>query len=413
MRRKLSVLCGLGLLAALPGCNDSDANADGPGALAEHASHLVVVTERESPEVAMQYLHVLEAWPDNGELSYDGALELGEFVNVHALGSAVFVHQPTDATVRKLVVAADGSISADETISFAAFGVTGYAGDMVYVSPTRAYFLDEAAGQLVVWNPEAMEVVDATELPEDTLTRDGLAAQISRGVALGGEAFVGASWRDWDTLSYYDAAAVGVFDATKDRPELRVIEDERCASTVTTPFVGEDGNVYVMSDAALGFDALANPTRTEKSLCVLRLKPGAEEFDPDFFVDLRAALGSPGFYAAHPMNGGKLLVNLWAPDVDVDSVADATDPSWYWAYPPYFEFAIVDLEKGTSMPVPDVPRAPVQWSITLRVDGDTYIQTYRDDAGSDLRRVDPDGTVTDVLSNPAATDVQYLGRVGG
>jgi hypothetical protein len=47
------------------------------------------------------------------------------------------------------------------------------------------------------------------------------------------------------------------------------------------------------------------------------------------------------------------------------------------------------------------------------VDGDVYVQTYRDDTGSDLQRVDPDGTVTRVLSNPAHTDVQYLGRVGG
>lgn len=234
---------------------------------------------------------------------------------------------------------------------------------------------------------------------------------ISRGVALGGEGFVSMSWRNWDTLEYYDSASIGVFDATSLDPKLTVLEDDRCASNVSTPFDGGDGSVYVFSDAALGFDALANPMRTEKKLCVLRVKPGTGELDKDFFVDLKEVLDTPGCYAAHPMKGGKLLVNMWAPDVEVSSVATKDDPNWYWDSPPYFEYAIVDLAKGTSIPVPDLKRAAVQWSITLRVDGDTFVQTYRDDEGSDVHRVDPDGKVTRVIENGPSTDVQYLARL--
>jgi hypothetical protein len=373
--------------------------------------YLVVVTERESPEVNLQYLHVLEDWPDSGELDYDTAVELGEFVNVYAMGPAVFVHQPDKASVRKLVVKSDGTVTEDVTVSFANYGVTGFSGDMVYVSSTRAYFVNEAAAQIVVWDPSAMEVLGATTIAKEALSRGDLAAQISRGIALDGEGFVAASYRNWDTLAYHDAAAIGVFDATADEPELQIIEDDRCASTVTTPFDGGDGFIYLISDAALGFDALANPKRTEKALCVLRMSPGAGKFDETFFVDLKEVLGSPGFYAAHPMKDGKLLVNLWAPDVQLDSIANLEDSSWYWDYPPYFEYAIVDLASGKSTPVPDLERAAVQWSITLRVDGDTYVQTYRKDEGSDLFRVDVDGSVTRVLSNVAGADVQYMGRI--
>jgi hypothetical protein len=282
---------------------------------------------------------------------------------------------------------------------------------MVYVSPTRAYFIDEVAGQIVTWDPGAMTVLGSVAIPEPALVRNGLVAQISRGIALEGQGFVASSWRDWDTLAYHDAAAIGIFDANAMEPELRIIEDERCASTVTTPFDGGDGFVYLISDAALGFDALANPTRTEKALCVLRMRPGAGEFDASFFVDLKDVLGSPGFYAAHPMKEGKLLVNLWAPTVELGTVATPGNPNWYWDYPPYFEYAIVDLAQGTSTPVLDIERAAVQWSITLRVDGDTFVQTYRDDEGSNLHRVEPDGSVVNVLSNGPGTDVQYLGRV--
>ena len=392
------------------GSGDAGAASDS-GASAAPKGHLVVVTERESPDTALQYLHVLEGWPEDGKLEYSKAVELGEFVNVYAMGDAVFVHQPEDATVRKLVIGSDGAIADDSTVSFANEGALGNSGDMVYVSPTRAYFVDETSGQFVVWDPSKMEVVGAYDLDTDILTRDGHAAQISRGVALSGEGFVAMSWRDWETLSYYDSAAVGVFDATSLEPKLEVLEDDRCASNVTTPFDGGDGYVYLLSDAALGFDAIANPTRTEKKLCVLRIRPGSGELDKDFFVDLKEVLDSPGFYAAHPMKDGRLLVNMWAPDVDVADVAKADDPNWYWDSPPYFEYAIVDLAKGTSIPVPDLKRAAVQWSITLRVDGDTYVQTYRDNMGSDVHRVDTDGTVTRVIENGPSTDVQYLGRL--
>jgi hypothetical protein len=392
------------------GSGDASASSDS-GSSDAPKGHLVVVTERESPDTALQYLHVLEGWPDDGKLEYGKAVELGRFVNVYALGDAVFVHQPEDATVRKLVVGADGEIAEDVKVSFANQGALGVAGDMVYVSPTRAYFLDESSGQFVLWDPSKMEVLGSFDLDKDVLTRDSHAAQISRGVALGGEGFVSMSWRNWDTLEYYDSASIGVFDATSLEPTLTVLEDDRCASNVSTPFDGGDGYVYVFSDAALGFDALANPMRTEKKLCVLRVKPGTGELDKDFFVDLKEVLDTPGFYAAHPMKGGKLLVNMWAPDVEVSSVATKDDPNWYWDSPPYFEYAIVDLAKGTSIPVPDLKRAAVQWSITLRVDGDTFVQTYRDDEGSDVHRVDPDGKVTRVIENGPSTDVQYLARL--
>lgn len=403
---------GTGAGSADASASDAASSAANSGSGGPAKGHLVVVTERESTdESALQYLHVLEGWPEDGKLDYSKAIELGEFVNVYTMGDAVFVHQPEDATVRKLIVGADGKVADDVNVSFANEGALGVAGDMIYVSATRAYFLDEASGQFVVWDPSTMEVLGSFDLDEDVLTRDGLAAQISGGVAVGGRGFVSVSWRDWETLMYYDAAALGVFDATSLEPKLELLEDDRCASNVTTPFDGGDGFVYLFSDAALGFDAIANPTRTDKKLCVLRMRPGSSELDKDFFVDLKEVLDTPGFYAAHPMKGGKLLVNMWAPDVEVASVATPGDPNWYWESPPYFEYAIVDLAKGTSMIVPELERAAVQFSTTLRVDEDTYVQTYREDKGSDVHRVDTDGKVTRVLENGPSTDVQYLGRV--
>jgi len=52
------------------------------------------VEVRESPEENLQYLHVLDAWPESGELDDFDGVESGEFVNGYAMGDTVHVHQP-------------------------------------------------------------------------------------------------------------------------------------------------------------------------------------------------------------------------------------------------------------------------------------------------------------------------------
>jgi hypothetical protein len=63
------------------------------------------------------------------------------------------------------------------------------------------------------------------------------------------------------------------------------------------------------------------------------------------------------------------------------------------------------------MPVPDLPRAGIQFSTTLRVDALNHVQLYREGGGTSLYRVHIDGTVTPVLDSGRGTDVQYLGRL--
>ncbi len=95
----------------------------------------------------------------------------------------------------------------------------------------------------------------------------------------------------------------------------------------------------------------------------------------------------------------------------VTTVADPKQPGWYWEAPPYFEYAIVDLNARTSTKVAGLPRAAMQGQKTLIVDGQNYVQLFRADRGSTLHRVEVNGTVTQVLNNPANANVQFLGRL--
>jgi hypothetical protein len=372
---------------------------------------LVIVTERESPEVAVNYLHVLAAWPSDGLLDYDAALELGEFVTARAIGGVLYTYDPNNFEVERLEVGADLSVRSTGRVSFMTYGIDAYS-ETIWVSPERAFLVDELSGQLVLWNPSRMEIVRSIPIEPSLLERDGMPAVLQQGMCVGERCFTAINWRDWSTNEYHSAAALALFDGSANEPALRVVEDGRCApSSSLAPFGDEAGNIYVIGDGGLGFDRLASPNKTTLPQCVLRIPAGSEEFDPNFFVDLNAVTGSPGFYTAHPMANRQLLVNIWSPEVNVQEVADPVSSEWYWSNPPYFEYAIVDLEAGSSMPVPDLPRAGVQFSTTLRVDDLNYVQLYREDGGTSLYRVDIDGTVTPVLDSGRGTDVQYLGRL--
>lgn len=389
------------------------APSEEPEEPAPAARPLVIVSERETPDESLQYLHVVPDWPEGGRLDFSRSVEVGDFVYVRTFEDAIYVYEPPSATLRRFTVDRELDVRQDpRVLSFSSFGPTLDA-ENIFVSRERAYLLDESSGQIIVWNPTAMEIIGSTPVDEQWLERDGLRLQFQQGIARGSRAVTAMNWRDWSTYEALPGATLGIFDATSDAPTLTVVSDERCAPSVAlNPFFDEDGNAYVIGDGGLGFDVIASPNRTPLPQCVVRVRAGETRIDPDFFVDLHAATGSPGFYTAHPMADRKLLVNVWAPDVDPASVADPVDPGWYWSFPPYFEYAIVVFETGTSRPVTALPRAAVQFSLTLKVDDENYVQLYAENgAGTRLFRVDTDGSVAQVLELGEGADIQYLGRV--
>lgn len=410
-----ALLCGL--VSLLAACDDGDTivvtepPAGEPAPSVERP--LVVVTERETPDDPLQYLHVLADWPLDGQLDFGRSVELGSFVNVRAMGDAVYVYDPSSSAVSRYIVSDTLGVTLDPlTLSFSSYGLTIDA-DHIWVGPERAYLVDEGSAQIVLWNPREMTIIGSTPIDVPWLERGGFRAQLQQGATSGGRAITAVNWRDWETYEFEPGAALALFDASSDAPALTLLEDERCAPSVAlNPFFDADGNAYVIGDGGLGFDVMASPNRTSLPQCVLRVRAGEESFDPDFFVDIGAATGSPGFYTAHPMRDRKLLVNTWASDVDLEAVRDPADPSWYWDFPPYFEHTIVDLETGTAQRVTALERAAVQFSITLRVDDDNYVQLYAEDGASlRLYRVNTDASVESVLELGEGEDVQYLGRL--
>jgi hypothetical protein len=386
---------------------DSGANPDAGAA----NGPLVILTERTANDMSLHYLHVVEDWPESGELDYDKALELGQPGIARVLGSELFFYHAAKGEFEKFTVAEDLTIERGAKLSFGAVGIMGFDPEPIWVSKDLAFMVDEKTAQVAQFNPSTMKLGKVTKIDPNVLERDGLKVQMQLGVAADERLFTTVSYRSWETNTVYKAAVLGVFDQNDPATGPTLIEDQRCAASVTiSPFV--DGNhVYAVGDGVNGFDILANPKMTEKPQCVVRLPVDGDAFEEDYFIDIQEVTGSPAIYMAYPMDGHKLLVSMWSPDVEV-SVAkkDATKADWFWEAPPYYQYAIIDLETKKVTEV-DLPQASMRSAKVLIADQRNYVQTFRSDKGSDVHRIDPDGAVTEVLHNASGTNVQFVGRL--
>jgi hypothetical protein len=420
------IVSTLTIIAGLTGCSSDDddgtnnskpptsGNEVAPPASSSHP--LLVVTERDSPDAdgALHYLHVLDDWPSSGELDYGKAIELGSPGVSHAAWGAFYFYQAEEGSIEKITFDDDGKPQRGNIISFANDGITGYDPEPIWgTTKDVAYMLDEKSGKIARWNPDDLGIDDVVALPDDVLKRDDLKVQFQLGIAANKHLYTTVNWRNWDTFTAFPGASIGIFDEDDLAKGPTTIDDDRCAPSVAVGVWEDDAKyIYLVGDGAQGFDMKASPKPSPKPQCVLRLKEGADAFDPDFFIDLNELTGSPVVFMTYPMADHKLLANIWSPEVNIDDIDPKTgSPDWWWEYQPYFEWVIIDLDDKSVSHVDALERGAVQSQKTLRIDDDNYIQLFRDDRGSTVHRIETDGTVTQVLSNPDHVSAQYIGRL--
>ena len=405
------------LATSLCACSSDDERAQGPSNSANvvGTGALLVITERESTDgSSLHYLHVLSEWPSSGELNYDEAEELGEPGVAFVQDKALYFYHAQAGTVEKITVDDDLKVhrgqDTDDEFSLLGKGISGFDAEPIKASSDLAFMVDEKSAQIARWNPKKMELEGVDPIPGELLERDGLKVQFQLGVAAGKRVFTAANYRNWDTNSVVQAAALGVFDQSSPG-DMKIVEDDRCAPSVAIgPFVDQD-YVYVVSDGAQGYDLLASAKKVDKPQCVVRMKTDANAFDKDYFIDLQELTKSPAIYMTFPMTEHKLLVSMWSPDEDVSKYMTTKDAAWFWDRPATYEYAIIDLLKKTVTKVDDLPLSAARSPKTLFVDQQNYVQLFREDRGADLYRVKIDGTAEKVLASPGSSNVQFLGRL--
>lgn len=234
------------------------------------------------------------------DLTEDGAVDLtkgedfGTDITYASPGKGVlFVGRKAQPNLQRFHVLESGELQLTGQLGLDAYGIADTLGRsqpvVQFIDDEHAYYIDLPTLQVIVFNPSATPM---TIYPDDTFLIDGLEEE-------GMELNVTAVRRDGDRITvmarYYldDNAAPLVKVALIDIKTKTVTyaEDTRCAQ-VAYSVSDPDGNLYFGSHGALATYAAAGaaPENTPPA-CIVRVKKGEDEFDPDYFVDLETISG--------------------------------------------------------------------------------------------------------------------------
>jgi len=396
------------------GSGSSGSSGDDPSSATTPA--IAVLTRTCGPDTCLTYLNVydsVDAMKAAGSVDKSASIELPYSQGRTHEGSIYLFSRGEQPEVTRWSIAEDLSASQAETVSFANTGTQVFCEICnVFASDELAFHLDSLGGVLVAWNPATMQIVGRTDIPESVITRDigGGFSEVLWPRAFGGRAFYTAGWFNVDAATIYDRASLITFDATDPTPEITAIEDDRCGgSWAMAPFEDGSGNVYAMGEWYAGRYQVGVLDPVTTPACLLRVNPGASEFDPDYYVDLLTALDAQAIRGAFAMADGHLLLNILPNDAPPVTAADIMAEPEAYGLREDFRYVVLNVETLEVTPVSLEPAAAGS-ATPLVIDDRTFIQRY-EAASATLYEVRTDGSAEKILEAGSGSDFDMIGRV--
>lgn len=219
-------------------------------------------------------------------LSGSGIVGRGLVAAGPAAGSAYYASDKSPEVARYEVT--QGKATKKDSVSFGGRGVTSiseYAGQLVFVSETKALYFDWRTLNVILWNPKEMTVtgtIDVTGLKIDSFN----VAFSTVTVRKGDKVYMPVAYRTPTAVPHNSAMLV--IDTSND--SAKIVKETRCGY-VRDIAEGADGKLYVATEA---FGAAVNHLNSSLAPkpCLLRFDPGVDEFDASYFVDLNALTGT-------------------------------------------------------------------------------------------------------------------------
>jgi hypothetical protein len=229
------------------------------------------------------------------------------------------------------------------------------------------------------WNPQTMQLVG-----------DPIQADYSKPYYGAGIASSGALWGDYlafnlrwtkNSAQYgqvgYPNLAVGLTRVDGTEP-MRIVEDPmgRCTAGNDPPFVDANGDLYVSGNGAIvlhygsvtpNADEVV-PTPTPHN-CMLRIRAGQQQFDPDYYVDLTQATQTCQIRQVQHVSGHIVLVtgvaNADCAGVNAANYRDQLNTNYF-----------VDLDTGVGYVAPGLPKDHEFLSQEFHYHGGLYFQGF-------------------------------------
>lgn len=296
-------------------------------------------------------------------------------------------------------VGEDGQLEQRETLSLSNLGLgdTYGAAKSLFLSDKLAYFAASAIGELVVWDPEKMELIGTVplglELPGGFYPDIGHDLMLHDGKILTTVNYSELS--DWTVFGDY-VRVVAVDPDTNEVVSDSV--DERCNYVLATGQTS-DGTTYYSAPSWLVSMRDLRGEGFGADSCALRVNAERSELDTEFQLDLARMAGDRPAGDFVPVSDDRAYFRVWHPEL----VSEATPDNWdevrheagyrWWTWR-------MDSEEASEV---EEQRTGFDDTVLWRIDGRVYATTFAEDFSSTtLTELGKDGTLRDGLTIPGA-----------
>jgi hypothetical protein len=381
---------------ALGNGNSSSTDNDGSPLEGEAVEPLYVVGARvQTDDDQILYINTTTSL-DEGVLSLEGALEYpgggGGLVGPYKQG-VFYLGSQAEPIVDKWRVTESGGFEKLGTVSFANLGLTNaflatYRG--VFPSEDRAYFVQDT--DLIVWDPDAMQIVEAIPLPHAQYTGEGT---FERDVAIGWEASGGRMlitivYRSPEDANRYAPLTYYSFDFAS-QTFSEPIEEQRAGFLLPFGLQGADGTRYYSPNASRVLPSLVFGEGYGTPGSMLRIVPPHAAFDEGYAVDLSALVGGRPAGDFTPVSSDFGFIAVWhaelVPELTPENYAELRNqvPGYrYWTW-----------RIGDAQAQDNVEQEPsrIAYGGEEVVDGKVYSRVTNADGLGQLVQMTPEGTV--------------------
>ncbi|QSQ17553.1 MxcI [Myxococcus landrumensis] len=282
------LLAGAALVLSACGDEKTPDGDKGPG-VGEEGPLFLVHSAVETNGSRTNYFSLVDSLEQAKTLDYSKSLELPGRPRLYtAKGVGFFAIGSGESPTITRYEVRDGAFVAGTSMSFQQLGVKRLGAQAIlFVSPTKAYYKDDAQAQIIVWNPAEMRVVKAIPLPQEFI-KQGYSTGLSQWVSREGEAFFAVGW----STTVFDAVLPGAnlvrIDTVTD--EVTWQADSRCRDLGKTARIGD--TLYFFSGVINGLGyAVKGTENAGQQDCILRISPGQQRFDADYVGSVAPALG--------------------------------------------------------------------------------------------------------------------------
>lgn len=271
-------------VGALAACSDDD-GGPAPGGKANYLLASVVIDADGNRTTYAQPLETLDGPFDNV-----AAIEMPGNGTAIADGQNVYVGLSEEPVWVKYSVDAKGALAETGRISFQNLGVSRIDYGNVIVDAQTAVSVLSDPPLAVVWNPTTMQIRGEVPLPH--MTKTGYEVEVWTTAAHAGKVYIPGRYADWTGGRIFPGVQMTVIDPQALKIDF-IAEDDRCASGGRIAFDAA-GYGYVMGDGrnySAQMFANAAGTGPAPENCILRIAPGATDFEADYYYTVPSLTG--------------------------------------------------------------------------------------------------------------------------